>query len=442
MVPFYAVRDGKQQISNEYAGCTFAAQAPDLQKAATRDTRRHRRPLSPPMTTAMSDLTPASAIVVGPTETGEPFIIASSGPMREICALARRVAAGDAKVLVTGESGVGKDLVARLVHAHSPRATREFVAVNCAGVAETLLESELFGHVKGAFTDAVRDKIGKLQLADGGTLFLDEVGEMSLRMQAMFLRFLENGEIQPVGADRGSTRVNVRVIAATNKSLSEEVAAGRFREDLLYRLDVVHIHVPPLRERREDVRALVGHLALKAQRQIAFTEAALAALEAYRWPGNVRELQNVVERLLWMSPGDQIDLGDLPVQFRPGRVEYVVPARERRRQRADNLFRALVDRQLAFWEHVHSLFLDRDLTRHDIRELVRRGLAATHGNYRGVVRLFGMDDADYKKFMNFLTTHDCVVDFRLYRNPVSNAPAAHERVRAAVDIPSPRRRPR
>jgi DNA-binding NtrC family response regulator len=378
-------------------------------------------------------------------ETTAPLIVARSDAMRAICAIAERVAAGDAKILITGESGVGKDLIARHIHVHSTRAAAPFVAVNCAGVTETLLESELFGHVKGAFTDAHRDKVGKLQQAHEGTVFLDEVAEMSLRMQALFLRFLENGEIQPVGADRGHTQVNVRIIAATNKSLQEEVAAGRFREDLLYRLDVVHIRVPPLRERPDDVRALIEHLALKTHHPIAFSEPALAALETYRWPGNVRELQNVVERLIWMSPGDAIGVDDLPAQIRPGRVECVVPARERRRQRADDLFRALVDHQLDFWEHVHLLFLDRDLTRHDIRELVRRGLTATHGNYRGIVRLFGMAEGDYKKFMNFLTTHECVVDFRPYRNPAAgdHPSVAHERS-SALDIPSlrtPSRRP-
>jgi DNA-binding NtrC family response regulator len=354
---------------------------------------------------------------------GPPLVIARSEAFREICRLAERVAAGDAKVLITGESGVGKDVIARYIHCRSTRAESAFVAVNCAGVTETLLESELFGHVKGAFTDAVRDKTGKLQVAHGGTVFLDEIGEMSLRMQALFLRFLENGEIQPVGADQAVTRVDVRVIAATNRNLSDAVAAGRFREDLLYRLDVVHILVPPLRDRRDDVRALVEHILSTAARPITFTEEALRALEAYRWPGNVRELQNVVERLVWMSSGDRVGVEDLPPQFRPGRLDLVVPTRERRRQRADDLFKALVDRQLSFWEHVHSLFLDRDLTRHDLRELVKRGLAATHGNYRGAVRLFGMPDGDYKRFMNFLTTHNCVVDFRPFRNPNGAVPA-------------------
>jgi DNA-binding NtrC family response regulator len=346
-----------------------------------------------------------------------PVIIGRSAAIQAICALAERVAEGDAKVLITGESGVGKDLVAQLIHYHSRRARHPFVAVNCAGVPETLLESQLFGHVKGAFTDAFRDKVGMLQQAQNGTIFLDEVAEMSLRMQAMFLRFLENGEIQPVGSEAFKTQVDVRVVAATNKDLNAAVAAGHFREDLMYRLDVVHIRVPPLRERSEDVRALIEHQLARAQRQISLTEEAIRALETYRWPGNVRELQNAVERIIWTSTNDVVGLQDLPPRLLPGRSETVLPIRERRRQRADDLFKALTEGSFSFWEHVHPLFLDRDLTRHDLRELVRRGLAATRGNYQAVVRLFGMPEADYKRFLNFLGTHGCVVDFREFRTP-------------------------
>ena len=189
----------------------------------------------------------------------QPTFVVASAAMTELLAMAARAAESPAKVLITGESGVGKDVVARYIHSHSSRRLAPFVAVNCAGVTETLLESELFGHVKGSFTGAYRDKRGKLQLAHRGTLFLDEVGEMSLRMQALLLRFLENGEIQAVGADHAQARVDVRVVAATNRNLDELVAAGQFREDLLYRLRVIHLHVPPLRERAEDVHALMRH---------------------------------------------------------------------------------------------------------------------------------------------------------------------------------------
>src|ERR671911_808084 len=205
---------------------------------------------------------------------------------------ATRAAACDAKVLITGESGVGKDLIARHLHKYSARSAYPFIAVNCAGLSETLLESELFGHEKGSFTGAFRSKPGKLQLAHHGTLFLDEVGEMSLRMQALLLRFLENGEIQVVGGDSPMTKVDVRVVAATNRKLPELIAAGQFREDLLYRLRVIHLEVPPLRERPEDIPRLIGYFIDRSGRRLTVAPAALRLIERYRWPGNVRELQN------------------------------------------------------------------------------------------------------------------------------------------------------
>ena len=208
----------------------------------------------------------------------QPSVVVASSAMTDLLAMAARAAESPAKVLITGESGVGKDVVARYIHSRSSRRLAPFVAVNVAGVTETLLESELFGHVKGSFTGAYRDKRGKLQLAHRGTLFLDEVGEMSLRMQALLLRFLENGEIQAVGSDETQARVDVRVIAATNRNLNDLVAAGQFREDLLYRLRVIHLHVPPLRERTEDVQALMHHFLAAANRDLRFTDEALQAL--------------------------------------------------------------------------------------------------------------------------------------------------------------------
>ena len=368
-----------------------------------------------------------------------PLIVGHSDALRDLCSLARRVAVSDAKVLITGESGVGKDLIARHIHFHSRRSASAFVAVNCAGVPESLLESELFGHAKGSFTDAVRDTGGKLRLAHNGTFFLDEVGDMSLRMQVLLLRFLESGEIQPVGADRGHERVDVRIIAATNRDLHLAVSSGQFREDLLYRLDVVHLHVPPLRERPADVRALVLHVLSKAERQIRFSDEALHALETYRWPGNVRELQNVVERLIWTSAGDVIEPGDLPAPMQPGRGQWAVEQRERRRQLADEIYASLTQGTVSFWEHVHPLFLARDLTRRDIRDLVRRGLATELGNYRAVVRLFGMPATDYKRFLNFLTTHDCVVDFRPYRSGGASGGAGDPAASPTTDARDSRR---
>jgi len=234
-------------------------------------------------------------------------------------------------------------------------------------------------------------------------------------MQALLLRFLENGEIQSVGADHIKSTVDVRVVAATNRNLADMVASGQFREDLLYRLRVIHVHVPPLRERKEDIRVLVDHLASKASRSVEFSEEALRMLERYRWPGNVRELQNVVEQALWMASGSTVEVTHLPPSVQAS-ADQVLPVKERRKQVADELYQALVAGGYSFWEHIHPLFLERDITRHDMRELVRRGLSTTRGNYRSLLRLFGMPASDYKRFLNFLAAHDCNVDFRAYRN--------------------------
>jgi transcriptional regulator with PAS, ATPase and Fis domain len=349
----------------------------------------------------------------------EPKIITASKQMKDLFAYASRVAVSDAKVLITGESGVGKDIIARYIHAHSLRRTREYVAVNCAGVAESLLESELFGHVKGSFTGAHRDKLGKLQLANGGTLFLDELGEMSPRMQGVLLRFLENGEIHPVGSDTTSSSVNVRVIAATNRNLAEMVTAGQFREDLLYRVRVIHLHVPPLRDRRDDIKPLATYFLNRSGKDIALTDEAWAVLERHRWPGNVRELQNVMEQISSVATDEvAVDVAQLPHVLK-STGQAVLPARERRRQLADELFQAIVEGGYSFWEHLHPMFLDRDITRHDVREVVRRGLAVSRGNYRGLLDLFRIPASDYKRFMNFLATHDCRPDFREFRNPTT-----------------------
>jgi DNA-binding NtrC family response regulator len=345
---------------------------------------------------------------------GTPVIVAGSALMIVVLAVARRSADGDAKVLITGECGVGKALIARLIHLSSKRAAGPFVAVNCAGLTETLLESELFGHAKGSFTGAYRDKPGKLQLADRGTLFLDEVGEMSLRMQALLLRFLETGEIQSVGSHQASASVNVRVVTATNRNLAERVSAGEFREDLLYRLRVIHIHVPPLRDRRDDVPLLVDHLLKRSGRTMQISDDAMQVLQRYRWPGNVRELQNVVEQAMWFADREIIDVGHLPGTVR-AEGESLRPSRERRRQVADDLYDALVSGGYSFWEHIHPIFLERDITRHDMKELVIRGLRTTHGNYRSLLRLFGIPHSDYKRFHNFLMAHNCKVDYRSFR---------------------------
>ena len=355
--------------------------------------------------------------------------------MREIIGLAERAATSDAKVLITGETGVGKDIVASHVHRHSARSRAEYVAVNCAGVTESLLESELFGHLKGSFTGAFRDKVGKLLLAHRGTLFLDEVGEMSLRMQGLLLRFLENGEIQAVGSD-AVRQVDVRVVAATNKDLGELVRSGQFREDLMYRLQVIHLHVPPLRERRADIRPLATHFMAVSKRTVSLTEDAWKALERYRWPGNVRELQNIVEQIVWRSGEDgRIDAKHLPPAVTAA-GSVILPSRERRRQLADELYQALVTGGYSFWDHIHPLFLNRDITRHDVRQLVRRGLSVTRGNYRTLLELFHIPPDDYKRFMNFLASHDCRAEFREFRS-AANADNSTANRRTALALLPP-----
>jgi transcriptional regulator with PAS, ATPase and Fis domain len=342
-------------------------------------------------------------------------LVGGSASIHALREVGKRIAAGDVKVLITGESGVGKDLVARYIHDHSARAQRPFVPVNCAAISETLLESELFGHVKGSFTGAYRDKPGRLQLADRGTVFLDELGETSTRMQALLLRFLETGEIHPVGSETIAATVNVRVIAATNSDLAAMVTSGQFREDLLYRIKVVHLHVPPLRERVDDIAPLIDHLVQRIGRPIRFTDAALTHLMAYRWPGNVRELHNVVEQVSWMASRDLIDVSDLPPAVRVAAMDPRPAGRERGRSDADDLFSGLISGRLSFWIDVYTPFLRRDLTRYDLRELVRLGLERVGGNYRALLPLFGMPAADYKRFLNFLAAHECTLDFRTFR---------------------------
>ena len=258
-------------------------------------------------------------LVAGRGETGE--IIAASPAMRAVLARVERAAATDSTVLVQGESGTGKELVARALHQLSPRKGRPFVEFNCSAVQDTLLESELFGHRRGAFTGAVEARPGLMEAADGGTIFLDEIAEMSPAVQAKVLRALESGEIRRVGESR-TTRVDVRLVAATNKDLAGRVAAGEFREDLYYRLSTVVVTLPPLRERPEDVEPLVRHFLAKLpvpeRRVTDVSGEALAVLRAHRWPGNVRELRNCVESMLILAPGPRIEVDDLPPVVRSG----------------------------------------------------------------------------------------------------------------------------
>jgi two-component system NtrC family response regulator len=256
---------------------------------------------------------------------GFPNIVGESRVMQDILALVKRVAQSRATVLITGESGTGKELIARAIHLCSARAAKSFISVNCAALTETLLESELFGHERGAFTNAVAMRKGRFELADSGTLFLDEVAEMSQALQVKLLRVLQEMEFERVGGTR-TIKVDVRVVAASNRELKEEVEAGRFREDLFYRLNVVHLNLPPLRHRQEDIPLLASHFISKYVKEnlrdkTRITPEALKVLVQYAWPGNVRELENVIERAVILCSNNVISPHDLPGELAPSPSE-------------------------------------------------------------------------------------------------------------------------
>lgn len=246
---------------------------------------------------------------------GGPTLIAQSAAMRPVLEVLSRVGPSDANVLITGENGTGKGVIAQALHAVSARAGKPFIAVNMGGLPEGIFESELFGHVRGAFTDAKADRAGRFELADGGSLFMDEIGNIPMSQQAKILRLLETGEFERVGSSR-TYRANVRLVSATNADLKAEVAAGRFRQDLLFRLNTIHIHLPPLRERREDIELLAMHF-LKAHVEryrkgiTGFDDTALQAMREYSWPGNVRELDHAIERAVLMAQSKVVRVADL-----------------------------------------------------------------------------------------------------------------------------------
>jgi len=376
--------------------------------------------------------------------TGAALLLGESAAMATVRLEIENAARTHAKVLILGETGVGKEVVARLIHCGSARFRRPFIAVNCSGIPETLLASELFGHARGSFTGAYRDKLGLVRQADSGTLFLDELGEMSLPMQAMLLRFTETGEIQQVGADRPSGRTDVRLITATNRDLRAQIAAGAFREDLFYRLNVIQIRIPPLRERGEDVVLLFRHYLEKASEAHGtvvpdLSPQAAQILLAYQWPGNVRELRNMTERLALYDLRRPITPDDLPSEVTASHAHAAVLASTSPTavasapaggaapaSAAGDASDAVVDRLWGrlmagedFWAAVQQPFRAHELTRADLAALVDRGLQQTHGSYRALVKLFNMPPVDYKRFHAFLYQQNCNLPVGPYRSGVA-----------------------
>lgn len=345
-------------------------------------------------------------------------LVGLSAPIREIEQEIECAARSDGKVLITGETGVGKEVVARLIHQRSNRTAAPFVTINCAGVPDSLLESELFGHVRGSFTDAYRDKRGWLEQANGGTVFMDEIGEMSVRMQAILLRFLENGEIQRVGSDRMHSKIDVRIITATNRNLLEHIATKAFREDLFYRLNVIHVAIPPLRDRREDIAELFHYFVriYADQHRIpppTLLEETMARLVSYDWPGNVRELRNVAERLVIRARSGVVPPSDLPRDIVGKWSKPAMPSQIR--LTPDILFERMTIGGEPFWSVVYEPFMSRDLTRQDLRAIIKQGLEQTRGSYKTLLQLFNLQPEDYKRFLNFLRKYDCHMPFQQFR---------------------------
>lgn len=322
-----------------------------------------------------------------------------------------RFARSDSPVLITGETGTGKELFARALYLLSPRWNQEFLSVNCAQYRESqLISSELFGHKRGSFTGAVNDHQGIFETADGGVVFLDEIAELSAPAQALLLRLFSEGEILPVGANR-SRRVNVRTVMATNRNLKEMVDAGTFRADLYYRLRQLNLRVPPVRERGDDWKMIVEHYVEEAAatagaEQKQFSPQALKLLGQYAWPGNVRELRAVAESSFHLSDGLVIG----PESFAES-LESVSRLREMSAvpllgsQQPETELGLLLAGEGTFWELVHEPFLERDLNRSQVRDIIAGGLSRSGGSYKRLLALFGIAQEDYLKFMDFLRHH-------------------------------------
>jgi transcriptional regulator with GAF, ATPase, and Fis domain len=341
-------------------------------------------------------------------------IIGSDPAILEMLSSIDKIAPLYATVLIQGETGSGKELVARAIHGRSGRIKSRYKPLNCSALPEHLVESELFGHVRGAFTGATKDKEGLFEAASGGTLFLDEISTLPVALQSRLLRVLEEKKIRRVG-DTEERRVNTRVIAATNENLRRLVQEGKFRNDLYHRLNVFSIELPPLRDRLSDLEELCVHFlnqfSRESGRSAAITDDALIQLKNHEFPGNVRELRNLLENLFYTSQSGLITAQDidsrLSIESRTNRQSY--------KEHLVRILDYLTSGRGNFWRLVRDPFLNRDLSRGDVRWIIAMGLEVCGGSYKKLVEHFGMLPSDYKRFLAFLTKHNCKIDFRPYR---------------------------
>ncbi|MDD5542656.1 MAG: sigma 54-interacting transcriptional regulator [Acidobacteriia bacterium] len=371
-------------------------------------------------------------------------IIGRSPQMMELFRRLDNVVNSSANVLIFGESGTGKELIARAIHYNGSRKEKRFIAIDCGAIPENLIESELFGYRRGAFTGALTDRKGLFEEADGGTVFLDEVTNTSRTLQAKLLRAIQEREIRRVG-DSVDRKVDVRIIAATNRDLRAMVRAGEFREDLYFRLNVLNLTIPPLRERQEDIPVLVNHVLKQLLAQNpgtvrSISREPLRLLKAYSFPGNVRELENLVESAFYMSAHEEIQIKDFPPDLArkaasptsesrdpepsapptaaektsSGTPEHELPPHELLK-RAKELYRIMKHEGVPFWKAVKEPFMKRELPKGVVREVIKLGLVDSHGRYRDLLRDFHLDSSEYTVFMNFLRKYDCQVDYKPYR---------------------------